>query len=404
MIRGRSRLRRAAGVVAITLATALPIAACGSNGSGGSASGSSRIVIRVSAPLSGPAAVYGQLADGFSAYMKSRNAAGGIEGIKVDIKAVDNVESPDGGATTMLSLLADDPDVLVVVGSTPTNAGLQVIKSKKAEMPVFALANGAIIAASGVKTAYGMYPDYLHECYFDTQYLVDTYHPKKIALVYEDDPVGQAQGTDCPAYGKALGVDVTAIPVSATTTDFNVIAAKARATGATAAMIYGLDALSANVIKASASLGFEPEWMTFSGTSYDSFIKLLGSDVDGVLVSSWMKTMDESSTEATQLHDDLKKYAPDSENYLGASGWTLGALVAHNLEAAIKANGGKIPSAADLNTTIQDMDVPEGLGMSAGELAYDGAPSPMKELAVLQVKGGTLVKVAEPATIPTALP
>jgi len=398
---GGSGLVRGVGAVVLSLGVMAAATGCGSSSSG---SDGSKIVVRMSAPMSGTAAVYGQIAMGFEAFMKAQNDEGGIGGFPIDLKVIDNVESPDGGATTMLSLLADKPDVVAIVGSTPTQASLQVVKAKKIQTPVFAASNAGVVGDSGVKNAYGMNTDYLEECYYDTQYLIDKFHAKKIALVYEDDPVAQKEGTDCPAYGKALGVDVTAIPVSATTTDFNSIAAKVKATGAQAAQIYGLDALSASVIKASSSIGFNPQWMTFSGTSYDSFIKLAGAQGEGILVSSWMVPIDSQSAEADRFHAAMKKYYPQADNYLGAQGWTLAALAAYNLQKGIEANDGKIPSAEQLNEIIGQMNLPDGIGMSGGKMVYDGSASPVKELSVLQIKNGTLVTVAPPAPMPTAVP
>lgn len=380
----------------------LALSACGS---GPNKDSSDAIVVRISAPLSGQSAAYGQLAKGFEAYLKNINATGGVAGKKFDIKAFDNGESPDGGASTMLSILGDQPDLALVVGTTPVNASLKIVKAKQAKLPIFGFVNPRVIEASGVKNAYGMYPNYLNECYMDSKYLVEQYEAKNIAIVYEDDPVGQDAGKNCPAYGRALGAKVTAIPVSATTTDFNSIAASIKASGAKFVQVVAISPLMVKLQKAAERIGYKGQWMTFSSATYDSYIKLAGTSAEGTLISNWLTPLDEATEATKQFHADLSKYEPDSETYLGAAGWTLGAVVTKVLKESIAANDGAVPSSAKLNAAISSLDAPDGLGLSEVPLSYkDHASSPFSTLSILQIESGKLKRVHDPLPIPSGLP
>lgn len=82
----------------MAVATALAVALTGCAGRAGSSQGaaddSGDIVIRASYPLSGPLASAGASSSGAKAYFDAVNAAGGVNGRKIDFKALDDAFDP----------------------------------------------------------------------------------------------------------------------------------------------------------------------------------------------------------------------------------------------------------------------------------------------------------------------
>ncbi|MFI7705197.1 ABC transporter substrate-binding protein [Nonomuraea sp. NPDC049480] len=89
---------RSKKVMAMAAMTALAVVLAGCSGraasSPGAADGSGDIVIRASYPLSGPMVSAGASASGAKAYFDAVNAAGGVDGRKIDFKVADDAFDP----------------------------------------------------------------------------------------------------------------------------------------------------------------------------------------------------------------------------------------------------------------------------------------------------------------------
>jgi branched-chain amino acid transport system substrate-binding protein len=107
--------------IGLAAAAALLVAACGSSGgsassSAGGSSSSSRApyVWGINAELSGPVSVYGdQIASGVQAYVDQVNAAGGINGRRIQLVKLDNAASESQAATNETQLATADKAIAV---------------------------------------------------------------------------------------------------------------------------------------------------------------------------------------------------------------------------------------------------------------------------------------------------
>jgi branched-chain amino acid transport system substrate-binding protein len=405
-----STWRKSAGSIAAVV-TVIGLTACGQSSSDGgsassgtsastaAASGGTPLKVGISNPMSGAGGSYAALGQGMQAYLEYQNEQGGVAGHKLDVQMLDSGESSSGGATTVRKLLNDDPFMLGIVGSTPFQAASSVLKSQAPDVPVFSMGNAAVVKQANLPSAYGEYPDYTTECFYDAKYAIDNLKASKIAVVYEDDAVGQGAGKECPGFvTKSGATSVGAIAVPPTATDFGPIAAKIKSSGADTVLIYGLSSVVAGVQKAASAVGYEGNWVTFSSNFDDSYLKLAGPAAEGTYVDSWLEPVDADTPAAQLFREQIKKRAPNAQSSLGAAGWTMGAVAVHAMEQAV-ANGTELTTQSFTDALNQIDGESIGLAPSVS-YAGDDHSTFVHSLAMYQVKDGKLVKVADPSPIP----
>jgi len=149
-------------VVSLVAALALALSGCGSD-SGKDADGGT-IKIGVIAALTGIAAPYGtQSLNSFKLAVEDINEAGGVDGRKLEVVALDNRSKPDEVPALMKRLASDGIDLIVGASSTPlTITAAQTADQIKVPLLVPMEAADAIIG-EGRKYVYKLAPSVLAE-------------------------------------------------------------------------------------------------------------------------------------------------------------------------------------------------------------------------------------------------
>lgn len=149
-------------VVSLVAALALALSGCGSD-SGKDAEGGT-IKIGVIAALTGIAAPYGtQSLNSFKLAVEDINEAGGVDGRKLEVVALDNRSKPDEVPALMKRLASDGIDLIVGASSTPlTITAAQTADQIKVPLLVPMEAADAIIG-EGRKYVYKLAPSVLAE-------------------------------------------------------------------------------------------------------------------------------------------------------------------------------------------------------------------------------------------------
>lgn len=173
----------AAGVIGATAGSAL--AETGVTGD--------TILIGQSAPMSGPAAQLGQQMNrGAKLYFNAINAAGGINGRKIELKVLDDFYEPDATGRNTKKLI-DDTKVFALFGYVGTPTSLAELKvAGPAGVPFFAPYSGAM----ALREPFARNVFHVRASYNDeTAAIVQQIHTtglKRIAVVYNDDAYGKA--------------------------------------------------------------------------------------------------------------------------------------------------------------------------------------------------------------------
>jgi len=149
-------------VVSLVAALALALSGCGSDSDKGAEDGT--IKIGVIAALTGIAAPYGtQSLNSFKLAVEDINEAGGVDGRKLEVVALDNRSKPDEVPALMKRLASDGIDLIVGASSTPlTITAAQTADQIKVPLLVPMEAADAIIG-EGRKYVYKLAPSVLAE-------------------------------------------------------------------------------------------------------------------------------------------------------------------------------------------------------------------------------------------------
>jgi ABC-type branched-subunit amino acid transport system substrate-binding protein len=151
------------------------------------------IFVGQSAPMSGPAAQLGQQMNlGAKLYFNAVNAAGGINGRKIELKVLDDFYEPDAAARNTKTLL-DDTKVFALFGYVGTPTSLAALKlASPAGVPFFAPYSGAM----ALREPFARNIFHVRASYNDeTAVIVKQIHTtglKRIAVIYNDDAYGKS--------------------------------------------------------------------------------------------------------------------------------------------------------------------------------------------------------------------
>jgi branched-chain amino acid transport system substrate-binding protein len=407
---GRLRALRAGvalGVVALVLAS------CGANSSSdaGGGSGSTgttsaakskggKVKVAISAPTSGAVAAYAPYGTAAKAYLDYINEQGGVNGYTFDSSVLDNKLTPTGAVTNARTIVRDDPFVMYMVGSPTFAAAATVLKQSAPDLPMFTTASAGVLAKAGLKNAFGMNLDYSAECFFEAKYAKEKLNATNIAIIYEDDPIGQPVEATCPDYAKKIGVGkVTAIPVTATATDFGPVAAKLRSSGAEVALVYATANPLAGTQKAAQAVGYDGKWMTFSSNG-EAYVQAAGKVAEGLYVDQWLQQVGSDTPEAQVFRDEVeKRMGKKAVTGASALGWTAAAVIVEGVRKAT--DGGKeLTREGFVNAVAAISNQQLGMGY---ELTYAGTDhsTPTTTARMFQVKDGKLVQTDGPSPLPT---
>jgi branched-chain amino acid transport system substrate-binding protein len=144
-------------------------------------------------PYSGPASAYGVIGKTEEAYFKKINAAGGINGRKINFISYDDAYSPPKTVEQARKLVESD-EVLLVFNSlgTPSNSAIQKYMNSK-KVPQLFVATGATKwnDPKDFPWTMGWQPSYQSETQIYAKYILKEKPNAKIAVLFQNDDYGK---------------------------------------------------------------------------------------------------------------------------------------------------------------------------------------------------------------------
>jgi ABC-type branched-subunit amino acid transport system substrate-binding protein len=144
-------------------------------------------------PYSGPASAYGVIGRTEAAYFKKINAAGGINGRKINFISYDDAYSPPKAVEQARKLVESD-EVLFIFNSlgTPSNSAIHKYMNAK-KVPQLFVATGATKWNDPKEFPWtmGWQPNYQSETQIYAKYLLKNKPDAKIAVLYQNDDYGK---------------------------------------------------------------------------------------------------------------------------------------------------------------------------------------------------------------------
>ena len=261
-------------------------------------------------PYSGPASSYGQIGKTIDAYWKSVNAAGGINGRKVNFITLDDGYSPPKIVELVRQLVEQDK-VLCTFNTlgTPTNTAIHKYMNQK-KVPMLYVATGASKWGDPKNFPWtmGFQPDYHTEGAIYAKHILANVPDAKIGVLMQNDDYGKDY---FGGFKEGLGKDVNKIvkhvtfEVTDPTVDSQVIQLKD--SGANVFFNISTPKAAAQAIRKAADIGWKPvQYLNNVSASVGSVMKPAGlENSQGIITAQYLKDPTDKQWENA---DDFKAW------------------------------------------------------------------------------------------------
>ncbi len=272
------------------------------------------IVIGLSAPMSGPAAIYGNLALAKEAWARYVNDSGGVHGRKLKVLLKDDGFNP-ARAVANLKEMKDSVFLTTgLVGSAVANAARDEIAEARLPL-VNAYASPQIWARQPrdkLKYVFISYPDYADEADYLVTFSVTRLGAQRLAVFYQNDDWGKEVMEGVGRAMKTLGGKASvaaAVPYEVSDRELGRQALKFRESGADTLFLAALNTHSANLVREMAKVGYRPRLVgSFTIGDYQVMYRLLGELWEGAYYAVIGAVPGDPETKV--ILDILMKYEP----------------------------------------------------------------------------------------------
>lgn len=306
------------------LALSLFIWGCGGGGtsessdtSGGTTIGvtDTEITIGSFGPLTGPAALWGNIMKGMDAHFQLINDEGGINGRKINFVMKDDAYDPSRTVPAVRELVQRDEIFAMVggIGTAPCASVMDFLVEE--EIPWIAPTSGATNWSIPLKpTVFSVLPYYIDEGYLQAKYAVENLNASKIGIIYQNDDVGKSALVGAKDYFKSKDMDfIVEVPVEVTDTDLSSHVAKLQSSGADHVLVWTLPKQGAITVGTAAKFNYAPQFIA-------SFILSDQGLMHGITKGAWEGVIygafgtspwDTENATVKKYRDAMAKYYPD---------------------------------------------------------------------------------------------
>ena len=283
-------MNRSSGLIAALLIVIASIAACSKQPAD---RGSAETVVKIGsvAPLTGPQAHLGKDNDnGARLAMDEINAAGfTLGGKKARIELISEDDQADPRTATIVAQKFVDNGVAGVIGHL--NSGATIPASKiyhDAGVPEISPSATAIAyTAQGFDTAFRVMTNDEQQGKVLGQFAVQKLGAKRIAIIDDRTAYGQGLADEFEKSAKTAGAQIVAREFTSDhSTDFMAILTSIKGKNPQLVFYGGMDAQAGPMAKQMKQLGLTAQLLGGDGAQTTEFLKLAGTDAEGVIASS----------------------------------------------------------------------------------------------------------------------
>jgi ABC-type branched-subunit amino acid transport system substrate-binding protein len=300
------------------------------------------VVVGITAPLSGPAALWGNICLGAKAWADHINAQGGIHGRKIKVVLKDDGYNPAKAMANLRQMKGEVFAVCGLLGTAIVNASKDFFGENKIPL-ITAYGDVRIwthVSPKSLKYVFITYPDYQDEGQYLTIYAVKNLGSKKIAVFYQNDDFGK-MGFEGVKKGLAATGGraklVSAVPVEVTERALSTHALKLKESGADTLVMYVTPTHGAIITKTMAKVGFSPKVLASFPLADAIMYKIAGPTWEGTYVGiPGNVDLPGSDPAADRVVDILVKYNPKlkASTFLALFGATSMMQLAEGLQNA----------------------------------------------------------------------
>ena len=321
-----------------------------------------KIVLGQSCALSGPAAQLGkQMQIGAKLYFDAINAAGGVNGVPIELRTMDDGYEPDRCKANTEKFIEDDVLALFGYVGTPTSlAALPLVNQK--QIPFFAPLTGAEALREPMsRPVFHVRASYFEETALIVKQLTQL-GLNKISVFHQNDSYGKAglEGVDRALKPLALKPLATATVERNTVDVAKAVAALVPAQGGGATMPEAIVMISAYkscaaFIRAARKAGYGGVFYNVSFVGTQALLDELGKEANGVVVSQVMPYPFGTTTGvAEEYQAALQKAGGTGAGFHPDYNGMEGFLAAKTITEGLRRMGGR-PSREGLIVALETM-------------------------------------------------
>ncbi|XHO06018.1 hypothetical protein ACEQUB_02923 [Ralstonia syzygii] len=298
------------------------------------------IIIGQSAAMSGPAAQLGQQMNlGAKLYFNAVNAAGGVNGRKIELKVLDDFYEPEA-TTRNTKTLINDTKVFALFGYVGTPTSLAALKlANPAGVPFFAPYSGAMaLREPFARNVFHVRASYNDETAAIIKQIRTT-GLKHIAVVYNDDAYGKAglegvQHALKQPENKAVTLAAEA-SVERNTTDVKGALSAVLAKKPDAIVVISAYQTVATLVKNAQAQGYAGQFYNVSFVGTKALADALGAAGGGVIISQVMPYPRSASSPLVHEYQKLLKAGGVSDfDYGSMEGYIAARVFVEGLKRA----------------------------------------------------------------------
>jgi branched-chain amino acid transport system substrate-binding protein len=305
----------------------------------------SEIKIGQTMPYSGPLSAYATIGKAEAAYVKKINAAGGVNGRKINLISLDDGYTPPR-AVEQVRKLVEQEEVLFLWQNlgTPTNTAFQKYVNAK-KIPHLFLATGATKWGDPKQFPWtiGGQPAYQTEAKIYAKYLLKTKPEAKIAVLYQNDDYGKDYliGLKDGLGDKAKSMIVAEASYEPTdpTVDSQIVTLKG--SGADTMFTFATPKAAAQTIRKIYDVGWKPlHFLNNVASSVAATLQPAGLEKSvGLITAQYVKDVHDpqwaGNKDVQDFLEFMKKDFPDGDpkDFLNAYGYMQAHLLVHLLKA-----------------------------------------------------------------------
>ncbi len=320
-------------------------------------------------PYSGPASAYGTIGRTQAAYIKSLNAAGGINGRTIDFLSVDDGYSPPRTVEETRRLVESEGVSCIFqgLGTAGQSAVRQYLNAKK--IPQLFVSSGADKWGDYQHFPWtiGGQPSYRTEAGIYAKHLLQTAPAAKLAVLYQNDDFGKDYLAGLrDVFGAKYG-QIVVKTASYETTDPAVDSqlVTLQSSGADALLTVATPKFAAQAIKKVAELGWHPapHYLTNVSISASAVMAPAGAENGrGIIVGAYYKDQSDpqwvNDPGMNELRAWAKQWAPDAD--LKDSSVVYGYLLSRLLQQVLEQCGDDLSGANIMRqaANLHDLAIP----------------------------------------------
>lgn len=287
-------------------------------------------------PLTGSGAAGGLgVSEAAKAYYAMVNDQGGVQGHKINYKALDDQYTPSVAQQAMRQLVQNDKIFAVAGGEGTPNFLATAPYIDQQKVPAVApYAPSSEVGTMKTPYVYMASVNYITEFQIMTKYVVDHYKPKSVSLVGVSGNVGDDAKAGMAKGLAGTGINVQYIPEQPGTSDFTPIATSLKQHNSDWVFLIITNTDTGQLLQTMKRIGYTPRTAAWPGMADGSYIKAFGNVSNGMVVAAETASLTSNAPKAQEFVKTFTHrvgHAPTKFNELG---WVQAEIMTEALKKA----------------------------------------------------------------------